>query len=170
MRQFLWGLITLLLCANLAYSQHYRYNMGGSSTADTLVSTTRDTTGVFNLWASDNIRRPGDPCFFFALQNIGTANTLHDSLSIHLYVTNTPNISKADYRWCFVDSFQVASLPCGTLTDDESFYLPADSMAVMKGISFRYARMILYFISAADASADSTLYHIQYTGDRGAGQ
>jgi hypothetical protein len=163
MRQFLGGIL-LLLCVSLAHGQHYSYSMGGSSTTDTLVASTADTTGIFNLYASDNTPRPGDPCFIIALTDIGT-NTTHDSLEVDLWVTDTPNLAKDGDGWTYVTEYRCYLLSDydkdSVMTNNDDILIIADTLEY---IPLRYARLILDFYGGG--AADSTSYIVTFVGDK----
>jgi hypothetical protein len=163
MRQLLGGIL-LLLCVSVAYGQHYRYPMGGSATADTLVASTNDTTGIFNLYSSDNAPRPGDPCFEVYFTDIGT-NTTHDSCRAYLWVTDTPNLAKDGNGWMYIAKFDLYDISDydadGIGASNDDMIIIADTLEYY---SVRYARFILDMIGGG--AADSSSYLIYFVADK----
>lgn len=163
MRQLLGGLL-LLLCVSVAQGQHYRYAMAGSATADTLVASTNDTTGIFNLYSNDNAPRPGDPCFEIYCTDIGT-NTTHDSLRVYLWVTDTPNLAKDGDGWMYVCKYDAYDLSDynedGAMASNDDVMIVADTLEYLP---VRYARLVLDFIGGG--AADSTSYLIYFVADK----
>lgn len=150
-------------------AQNYKYPMGGSNTADTLVSNTADTTLIFNLWYSTTTRKPGRPCFE-VYTTVLHSPTTHDSLEIELWVTSrsisNTNAGKDDNGWMYLCTYnsweQADPEEDGALSNDADFIIVADTLNY---ISSLYAHLILKYVGGE--AGDSTVYIIYYNSDRG---
>lgn len=169
MRKLLTLLLIFIIYAGTSYGQLYIYSMGNNAgVSDTLVGNTPDTTGIFNLYKSSVTKRPGDPTFEVYMTALGT-NTTHSILECELWVTSKANSAKDANGWMYVKTYY--SYDMGDWNDDmiltsgEDFIIVADTLNY---IASPYARMICKFVDGVPA--DSTLYIIYYTADRGAQQ